>query len=73
MNYSVTPIQSKDCSYEGLKQYLIREGCKFITQKGKTRKNIETYFLFIYNHQSFIRDESEKKQICETIIELLDI
>ena len=73
MNYTNTPIQNKDCSYEGMKQYLITEGCKYITQLGKTEKNIKTYFLFIYNNQPFIRDEKEKRKICETIIELLDI
>ena len=73
-SYTVTPLKTEDIkSVEGFKLYLIREGCKYIQSKGKTEKNIKAYFLFVFEHQPFLKNEKDKKDVCETIIEILDI
>ena len=69
MSIQISPLKYEDVrSIQDFKNYFIREGIRYVLNKeGEQKHNMNTYFCFIFEHQNFVKEKSDKIEICSVI------
>ena len=75
MSVKISPLKHEDVrSLQDFKNYFIREGIRYINDKeGDLKYNMNTYFCFIFEHQHFVKERSDKLEICGVIKQFMEL
>lgn len=65
----ISELKNEDLrSIQDFKNYFIREGIKYVLkEEGNIDHHMSIYFRFIFEHQHFVRERSDKMEICGII------